>query len=143
MIRIDAIWLATEPMDMRAGTETALARVITVFGAAQPHCAYLFANRRANRMKVLVHDGFGIWLAARRLNQGKFHWPGIRHGSEMELDTEQLQALVLATRRFWRLGHTVLTARFLGGWTRVTLGGWRVRLLGISGSAGQPRSSRA
>ncbi|MGE8100540.1 IS66 family insertion sequence element accessory protein TnpB [Pseudomonas fluorescens] len=62
---------------------------------AQPHCAYLFANRRTNRMKVLVHDGFGIWLAARRLNQGKFHWPGIRHGSEMELDTEQLQALVL------------------------------------------------
>ncbi|WP_454839898.1 hypothetical protein [Pseudomonas hormoni] len=41
MIRIDAIWLATEPMDMRAGTETALARVIAVFGAAKPHCAYL------------------------------------------------------------------------------------------------------
>ena len=59
MIRIDAIWLATEPMDMRAGTETALARVIAVFGAAKPHCAYLFANRRANRMKVLVHDGVG------------------------------------------------------------------------------------
>ena len=69
MIRIDAIWLATEPMDMRAGTETALARVIAVFGAAQPHCAYLFANRRANRMKVLVHDGVGIWLAARRLHR--------------------------------------------------------------------------
>lgn len=71
MIRIDAIWIATEPMDMRAGTETALARVI-VFGAAKPHCAYLFANRRANRMKVLMHDGVGIWLAAWRLNQGKF-----------------------------------------------------------------------
>ena len=28
---------------------------------------YLFANKRANRMKVLVHDGIGIWLAARRL----------------------------------------------------------------------------
>ena len=95
VIRLDAIWLATEPMDMRAGTETALARVIAVFGAAKPHCAYLFANRRANRMKVLVHDGVGIWLAARRLNQGKFHWPGIRHGSEVELDSEQLQALVL------------------------------------------------
>ena len=95
MIRIDAIWLATEPMDMRAGTETALARVIAVFGAAKPHCAYLFTNRRANRMKVLVHDGVGVWLAARRLNQGKFHWPGIRHGGEVELDSEQLQALVL------------------------------------------------
>jgi len=54
MIRIDSIWLANEPMDMRAGTETALAKVIAVFGAAQPHCAYLFANRRANRMKVLM-----------------------------------------------------------------------------------------
>ncbi|WP_285534033.1 hypothetical protein [Stutzerimonas stutzeri] len=41
---------------MRAGTETALARVVAVFGAAKPHCAYLFANRRANRMKVLVHE---------------------------------------------------------------------------------------
>lgn len=66
MIRIDRIWLATEPMDMRAGTETALARVVAVFGAAQPHCAYLFTNKRANRMKVLVHDGFGVWLASRR-----------------------------------------------------------------------------
>ncbi len=84
MIRIDTIWLATEPMDMRAGTETALARVITVFGAAKPHCAYLFANRRANRVKVLVHDGIGVWLAARRLNQGKFHWPGIRQGNLLD-----------------------------------------------------------
>jgi hypothetical protein len=40
MIRIDAIWLATEPMNMRAGTETALARVIAEFDAAKPHCAY-------------------------------------------------------------------------------------------------------
>ena len=95
MIRVDAIWLATEPMDMRAGTETALARVVAVFGAAKPHCAYLFANRRASRMKVLVYDGVGIWLAARRLNQGKFHWPGMHRGEEVELEPEQLQALVL------------------------------------------------
>ena len=60
--------------------------MIAVFGAAKPHCAYLFANRRANRMKVLVHDGVGAWLAARRLNQSKFHWPGIRHGSEVKLE---------------------------------------------------------
>ena len=60
LIRVDAVWLATEPIDMRAGTETALARVVKVFGAAHPHHAYLFANRRANRMKVLVHDGIGI-----------------------------------------------------------------------------------
>lgn len=82
IIRIDWIWLATGPMDRRAGTETAVVRVVAMFGAAKPHCAYLFANRRANRMIVLVHDGVGSLLAARRLNQGRFFWPGVRHGSE-------------------------------------------------------------
>lgn len=37
MIRIDAVWMAVEPLDMRAGTETALARVIRVFGEARAH----------------------------------------------------------------------------------------------------------
>jgi len=50
-------------VDMRAGTETASALVIAVFGAAKPRCAYLFANRRANRMKVLVHDGVATGLS--------------------------------------------------------------------------------
>ena len=35
MIRIDSVWLGVEPLDMRAGTEAALARVVRVFGAAQ------------------------------------------------------------------------------------------------------------
>ncbi|MDH0094924.1 IS66 family insertion sequence element accessory protein TnpB [Achromobacter mucicolens] len=95
VIRVDAIWLATEPLDMRAGTETALARVVAVFGAARPHHAYCFANRRANRMKVLVHDGIGVWLAARRLNRGKFTWAQAIQGPHMALDDEQWQALVL------------------------------------------------
>jgi transposase len=60
VIRVDAGWLAVELLDMRAGTETALARVVKVFGEAPAHHAYLFANRRANRIKVLVQDGIGI-----------------------------------------------------------------------------------
>jgi len=38
---------------MRVGEETALARAVTVFGAAHPNHTYLFANARANRMNVL------------------------------------------------------------------------------------------
>jgi hypothetical protein len=75
MIHVEAIWLATEPLDMRAGAGTALARVVAVFGAARPHHAYCFANRRANRMKVLIHDGIGVWLAARRLNEASSSGP--------------------------------------------------------------------
>ena len=95
MIRIDAVWIATEPMDMRAGTDTALARVVKVFGAAHPNHAYLFANRRANRMKVLVHDGIGIWLAARRLHQGHFIWPNAETATQMQISRVQFDALVL------------------------------------------------
>ncbi len=79
---------------MRSGTEAALARVVAVFGAARPHHAYLFANRRANRMKVLVHDGIGVWLAARRLNSGKFAWPKDLSG-QLTLSRPQFDALVL------------------------------------------------
>ena len=104
MIRIDAVWLATAPMDMRAGTDTALARVVAVFGAAQPHTAYLFANARANRIKALVHDGLGIWLVARRLHQGKFVWAA-RDSASCQLERTQLDALVLGLP--WaRIGST-------------------------------------
>jgi transposase len=95
VIRIDAVWLATAPMDMRGGTDTALARVVTVFGAAHPHTAYLFSNARGNRIKVLVHDGLGIWLAARRLHVGRFVWPQDAASDRWSLSRVQLDALVL------------------------------------------------
>ena len=44
MIRIDAVWLAVEPLDMRAGADRLLASVVGVFGAARAHHGYLFAN---------------------------------------------------------------------------------------------------
>jgi len=95
VIRIDAVWLAVEPLDMRAGVDTALARVVSVFGAARSHHAYLFMNRRASRVKVFVHDGFGLWLCARRLQQGHFIRPNTHLGARMELSSNQLQALVV------------------------------------------------
>lgn len=94
MIRIDAIWLAVPPVDMRCGSDTLLAQVVAVFGAAQPHHAYCFANRRATRLKMIVHDGIGIWLAARRLHQGGFAWPS--PGSKTaQLSAAQFDALAL------------------------------------------------
>ena len=97
MIRIDAVWLAVQPMDMRAGAERLLASVVKVFGAAQAHHGYLFANARHTRIKLLVHDGFGVWCAARRLNVGGFAWPaqGSATGTPLTLSREQFDALVL------------------------------------------------
>jgi len=95
VIRIDAVWLAVEPIDMRAGTDAALARVVRVFGEARLHHAYLFTNRRSNRIKVLVHDGIGIWLCARRLHQGRFLWARDEAECRVTISHEQLRALVI------------------------------------------------
>jgi transposase len=43
---------------------------------------------------VLVHDGIGIWLAARRLNQGRFVWPA-PGSTRITIERVQLDALVL------------------------------------------------
>ena len=45
-------------------------------------------------MKVLIHDGLGIWLCARRLNRGKFHWGETWRGDQLRLTEEQLSARV-------------------------------------------------
>lgn len=94
MIRIDAMWLATEPTDMRAGADRLLARVVQVFGSARAHHGYLFANARGTRIKLVMHDGFGVWCATRRLNQGRFQWPR-ENGALPALTRAQFDALVL------------------------------------------------
>jgi hypothetical protein len=43
---------------------------------------------------VLVHDSIGVWLAARRLNQGRFVWPKDA-GVSVSLARIQLDASVL------------------------------------------------
>jgi transposase len=95
VIRIDAAWFAVEPLDMRAGVDKALARVVSVFGEARAHHAYLFINKRSNRIKVLVNDGFGLWLCARKLYEGSFIRAGARCERGMPLSHEQLQAIVV------------------------------------------------
>ena len=97
VIRIDAVWLAVEPIDMRADADRLLASVVQVFGAAQAHHGYLFANVRSSRIKLLVHDGFGVWCAARRLNKGSFKWPRSTAAgtAPLTLSSDQFNALVL------------------------------------------------
>ena len=95
MIRIDTIWPVTAPLDMRAGTDTALAHVVRAFGAARLHHARLFANRRSARKKVIGYDDFGIWVAAQRQNKGRFVWTDGQSTVALALNAEQLAALVI------------------------------------------------
>lgn len=94
MIRVEAIWLALGASDLRGGIDKLLALVVRGFAAgAQAHHAYVFANRRADRLKVLVYDGAGMWLCTRRLQAAGFAWPREDSGA-LELTREQFDWLI-------------------------------------------------
>jgi transposase len=75
VIRINRPWLCSVPVDMRCGADRLLACVVQITGATLAHHGYLLANARATRNKLLDHDGFGVWRAARHINVGRFNWP--------------------------------------------------------------------
>lgn len=76
MIRPEQVFLAVEPVDMRMGMDGLSLHLQQSLGRApgSGH-AFVFRNRRGNRIKLLVWDGTGVWLCQRRLHQGKFTWP--------------------------------------------------------------------
>lgn len=88
------IWLAVEPVDMRRGTEGLSLLVQESLGRAPADgSAYAFCNRRGTRLKLLLWDGTGVWLAQRRLHRGRFVWP--RAGQALcALEAEQWHWLV-------------------------------------------------
>ena len=71
------IYLAVGATDLRKGFEGlyGLVRDRLLCEPTSGHL-FLFSNARRNRIKVLYWDGSGLWLCAKRLERGRFSWPG-------------------------------------------------------------------
>ena len=91
----EQVWLAVEPVDMwpeanhRLGIDGLSLLVQEALGKAPcDGSAYAFRNKRSNRIKLLLWDGTGVWLGARRLHRGRFIWP---HTSDVICTLNQAQ----------------------------------------------------
>ena len=70
------IYLAAGVTDMRKGYE-GLYGLVRDRLSCDPRSGhlFLFCNAQCNRLKVLVWDGSGLWVCAKRLEKGRFTWP--------------------------------------------------------------------
>lgn len=91
------ILVAIEPADFRRGID-GLARVAREELQSDPFsgCIFVFRNRRATAIKVLVYDGQGFWLCQKRLSKGRFRfWPQSA-SAVRSLQAHELQVLLSA-----------------------------------------------
>jgi transposase len=92
------ILVAIEPSDFRKGID-GLARICKEVLQEDPFggCVFVFRNRRATAVKVLVYDGQGFWLCHKRLSSGRFQWwPGHDSEASQMLAAHQLHVLLSA-----------------------------------------------
>lgn len=70
------VFVALQPVDLR-GSFNRLAALTETLLAQDPLSGhwFVFTNRRRNRLKILFWDGSGLWVCAKRLEQGRFSWP--------------------------------------------------------------------
>jgi transposase len=89
------VFVATAPIDLRASFNRlfALTQSVLKQDPLSGHW-FVFTNQEHNRVKVLFWDGSGLWVCAKRLEQGRFSWP--RQGEQgcATLRAEELLALL-------------------------------------------------
>ncbi len=70
------IYVAVEGCDMRKSYEGLAALVRTSFAQdLRTGSLFVFSNRQRSRLKILYWDGTGLWVLAKRLEEGTFSWP--------------------------------------------------------------------
>ena len=90
------VFAATGATDMRKGFDGLYGLVRDILGEdpLSGHL-FLFANGSRTRLKILVWDGSGLWVCAKRLEKGRFGWPRAEAGvHRVTMRAEELTLLL-------------------------------------------------
>ena len=89
------IYLALEPVDMRKQFNGLWSLAEERLGEdPRQGAVFVFANRDRDRIKLLYWDGTGVWVFAKRLEQGRFTWPVGSGRTKLNLALEALTMLL-------------------------------------------------
>ena len=89
--------LFMEPVDMRKSFNGLGGLLRNVHNEeVNPQYLYVFVNKRKNRLKLFYYDRSGVWVAAKRLEEGTFSWPPTTTPDEtfLSLTPEALSLLI-------------------------------------------------
>ena len=116
------VWAYPEPADLRAGFDGLSALVTRKLGRdpLSGHL-FLFVNRSRTRAKVLLWDGTGLCIYAKRLERGRFAALWSNRTGEVELTTSELALFLEGSRAVGRvaLSPQVFVPRPLAATMRV------------------------
>jgi transposase len=90
------IVLAVGPTDFRKGID-GLCQVCRKVLCSDPFSGYIFIfrNKRATAIKMLMYDGQGFWLCQKRLSKGRFQWwPDNEKAPFTQLAAHELSLLI-------------------------------------------------
>ena len=98
------VWLVAEAYDMRKSID-GLAQAVVDSLHRQPVSGevFVFGNRARDKVKLLWYDRHGFWLAYKRLERGRFRWPGTGGAIGLSELTLLLEGVDLRVPRFRRV----------------------------------------
>lgn len=91
------VWVCLEPCDMRKSFN-GLWQVAEEQLRIDPRqgALIIFTNKKRNRLKLLYWDGTGVWVLAKRLEEGTFSWPSPSQPGQakLRLNTQALSLIM-------------------------------------------------
>jgi len=91
----ERVYLACGPTDMRKSID-GLAALVQIEFKIDPFegCWFVFCNKGRDKLKILRWDHNGFWLYYRRLERGRFSWPGAKESAPRLITRRELQWLL-------------------------------------------------